>query len=163
MHQHYILTAMLGWMVFFHPFYIGLTEVRYSESNGNFEISQKLFWDDFEIALGEEYGKKVDFLKPDDQKELEMMIEAYLLKHNKLTVNGQQVKLNYLGYELEEDASWFYFESDKVKTPKKVDVKNTVFLKEFEAQQHIVNIYLSKKPKTLILDRKKNSGAVNFN
>lgn len=162
MHLHYICTIILGWMAIFHPFYISLTEAKYNPVNQNFEISQKLFWDDLETALSEEYGKKIDFLHPGNQKELDRMVEDYLLKHNHFTINGQKVNLNYLGYEIEEEATWFYFESAKVKRPKTVQIRNTVFLDNFESQQHIINVYVEKKPKTLILDRKKNSGNLNF-
>jgi hypothetical protein len=149
-------------MAIFHPFYISLTEARYNETNRNFEIAQKLFWDDLETVLSEEYDKKVNFLRPVDQKELDNMLENYLLKHNTFYVNGKEVELKYMGYEVEEEAAWFYFQSGKVPTPKEVGMKNSVFLKQFETQQHVVNLYVDKKPKTLMLDRRKDSGKANF-
>ncbi|KEO73156.1 DUF6702 family protein [Anditalea andensis] len=163
MHHHYIFTIILGWMAIFHPFYISLTEAKYNEQSGSFEISQKIFWDDFESVLSGESGKKLNFLNPADQQELDAMVEKYLLLHNLLYVNGKEVKLKYLGYEVEEDAAWFYFQSEKVKFPYEVGMKNTVFLKQFENQQHVVNLYVGKNPKTLMLDRKKNFGKVKFN
>jgi len=162
MHLHYIFSIMLGWVVIFHPFYISLTEARYNDTSRNFEIAQKLFWDDLETVLSEEYNKKVNFLSPEDQEELDIMLKEYLLKHNTFFVNGKPVELNYLGYEVEEEAAWFYFQSGKVSVPKEVGMKNTVFLKQFETQQHVVNLYVDKKPKTLMLDRRRESGKVNF-
>ncbi|HSJ68685.1 MAG TPA: DUF6702 family protein [Anditalea sp.] len=162
MHQHYIFSLLLGWMAIFHPFYISLTEARYNDTSKTFEISQKLFWDDLETVLSEEYAKKVNFLRPDDQDDLDSMVEEYLLNHNTFYVNGQHVLLTYLGYEVEDEAVWFYFQSGKVKTPKEVGMKNTVFLKQFETQQHVINLYVDKKPKTLMLDKKKDFGKVEF-
>lgn len=153
---------MLGWVVIFHPFYISLTEARYNDTSRNFEVAQKLFWDDLESVLSDEYGKKINFLRPEDQNELDIMLKEYLLKHNILIVNGKPVKLDYLGYEVEEEAAWFYFKSEKVNTPKEVAMKNTVFLTQFETQQHVINVYVGKKPKTLMLDRRKDSGKVVF-
>lgn len=158
----YIFSITLGWMVIFHPFYISLTEARYNSSAQNFEIAQKLFWDDLESVLSDEYDQKVNFLKPEDPKDLDRMLEEYLLSHNKFSVNGNMVNLKYLGYEIEDDAAWFYFQSDKVRIPKEVAMKNTVFLKQFETQQHVINFYMDKKPKTLMLNRRKNSGKVIF-
>jgi len=162
MQYHYIFSIMLGWMAIFHPFYISLTEARYNKTEQNFEIVQKLFWDDLETVLSEEYEKKVNFLKPEDVNDLNSMLEDYLLKHNKFSVNGKHINLTYLGYEIEDEAAWFYFKSDKVKVPKEVGMKNTVFIKQFETQQHVVNLYVDKKPKTLMLDRRNDSGKVIF-
>jgi len=162
MQYHYIFSIMLGWMAIFHPFYISLTEARYNKTAQNFEIAQKLFWDDLETVLSEEYDKPVNFLKPEDSNDLNRMLEEYLLKHNKFSVNGKPVILKYLGYEIEDEAAWFYFQSDKVRVPKEVGMKNTVFIKQFETQQHVVNLYVDKKPKTLMLDRRRDSGKVTF-
>lgn len=162
MHLYYILNIIIGWMAIFHPFYISLTEVKYNSHSQNFEVSQKLFWDDLETALADEYGEKIDFLHPVNQKELDSLVEAYLLKHIHFTIGSEKIDLKYLGYEVEEEATWFYFESNKVKKPKTLHIKNTIFLDQFDTQQHIINVYMDKKPKTLILDRKKNSGILKF-
>jgi len=162
MHHYYIVSLIIGWMAIFHPFYISLTEARYNDTNRNFEIAQKLFWDDLESVLSEEYDKKVNFLRPDNQEELDIMLEKYLLEHNTFYVNGKPVVLKYLGYEVEDEAAWFYFQSGKVGSPKEVGMKNTVFIKQFDTQQHVVNLYVGKKPKTLMLDRRKDSGKVVF-
>jgi len=162
MHQYYILSILLGWMAVFHPFYISLTEARYNDTSKNFEIAQKLFWDDLEMVLSEEYDQKINFLRPDNPEQLNSMLEEYLLRHNTFNVNGKPIHLKYMGYEVEDEAVWFYFQSGKVGVPKEVEIKNTVFLKQFDTQQHVVNIYVDKKPKTLMLDRRRESGKVVF-
>ncbi|MBS9523526.1 hypothetical protein KI659_05775 [Litoribacter alkaliphilus] len=157
---HFILTAILGWMVNFHPFYISLTEARYNSDTQRFEIAQRIFWDDLEEALAGESGESINFLNPADNVTLEKMVEDYLLKNNSLEVNGNILRLSYLGFEVEEDAAWFYLESEKAKRPKEVRYKNTLLLKYFEGQQNIVHIYSGSKPKSLMLDKRKTEGVV---
>ncbi|WP_291778627.1 DUF6702 family protein [Cecembia sp.] len=162
MQFNYIFLLFLGWKAFLHPFYISLTEIRYNPDNKSLEIAQKIFWDDLEVALGDIHKTKVDFLNPADRKALEEKAKAYLLEKNEIRVNGQKVKLNYLGFEIEEEAAWFYLEAEKVPVPKTVEVYNTVLIQHFDGQQNIVNFYMDRKPKSLILYKGKERGELRF-
>jgi len=162
MQLNYIFLLFLGWKVFFHPFYISLTEIRYNPENQSLEIAQKIFWDDLEVALGASQNTKVDFLNPPDRNTLEELAKSYLLEQNEITVNGKKVNLTYLGFEIEDQAAWFYMEALKVDLPKHVEVYNNVLIQHFEGQQNIINFYVDKKPKSLILYKGKESGILNF-
>lgn len=158
----FIFLLIWGWKVIFHPFYISLTEIRYKADQKSLEIEQKIFWDDLEVALSKYYGQKVNFLQAADKAELDRMIREYLLAHNQININGQVVVLEYLGYEIEEDAAWFYLEAKKVPPPRTVGIKSTLLFEHFEGQQNIINFYLDKKPKSLILVKGKETGELRF-
>ncbi|PRY89773.1 DUF6702 family protein [Mongoliibacter ruber] len=162
MQLNYILMLYLGWKVFFHPFYISLTEIRYNPEAKSLEIAQKIFWDDLEVALAEIHGVKVDFLNPTDTEALEEMAKSYLLSKNEIIINGQKVNPQYLGYEIEEEAAWFYLEVKNVAKPQKVKIQNEVLLSNFEGQQNIINFYVEKRPKSLILYKGRESGVLEF-
>lgn len=162
MQQVYIFIVGF-WMTLVHPFFISLTEMRYNSQSKKMEIAQKIFWDDLEVAMGNELEEKVDFLKPKDKAKLESQIKTYLLKHNQVWVNGKLLTLNYLGHEVEEDAAWFYLESSQAETPKTVEMKNTVLLEDFEGQQNIVHVYFqSKSPRSMLLGKGEEKGKVEF-
>jgi len=152
----------LGWKVLFHPFYLSLTEIRYNNTNQSIEIAQKIFWDDLEVALGNKNKTKVDFLNPKNKAYLEEMVKVYLLEKNEIKVNGQKANLAYLGYEIEEDAAWFYMEATNIPLPKKVEIKSDILVESFESQQNIINFYLDKKPKSLILYKDNERGELVF-
>ncbi len=155
--------ALWAYLSLVHPFYITLTELRYNPSSKKVEVAQKIFWDDLEVALSKEAGVTVDFLKPKDKAKLEGQVKAYLLKQTQVWVNGKLVPLNYLGYEVEEDAAWFYLESTATALPKSVEVQNTLLLRDFEGQQNIVHVYVnSKSPKSLLLGDGKEKGSIIF-
>ncbi|MBW3467420.1 DUF6702 family protein [Arthrospiribacter ruber] len=162
MQLNYILMLFLGWKVFFHPFYISLTEVRYNPQEKSLEIAQKIFWDDLEVALGDIHNTKVDFLNPEDKDKLEEMVKSYLLSKNEITVNGKVIQPEYLGYEIEEEAAWFYLEIKNVPRPQKVNIRIDVLLAHFDGQQNIINFYVDKKPKSLILYKGKEKGILEF-
>ncbi len=162
--QHLYISALIWlWMAVFHPFFISLTEIRFNPSSKKLEMAQKIFWDDLEVALGNEFKEKVDFLKPKDKAKLENQIKSYLLKHNQIWVNGKPLTLNYLGYEVDEDAAWFYLESSQAETPKTVEMKNSILLEDFEGQQNIVHVYFqSKSPRSMLLGKGEEKGKVEF-
>jgi len=155
--------ALWAYLSLAHPFFISLTEVRYNAGSKKMELAQKIFWDDLEVALSKEAGVTVDFLKPKDKAKLESQVKAYLLKHTQVWVNGKLVPLTYVGYEVEDDAAWFYLESTATNLPKTVEVQNTLLLRDFDGQQNIVHVYLnSKSPKSLLLGEGKERGRVDF-
>ena len=163
MHLGIFSLTLWTWMTFMHPFFITLTELRFNPSSKKMEVAQKIFWDDLEVSLSKEAGGAVDFLKPKDKAKLESQIKAYLLKHTQVWVNGKTVQLTYVGYEVEEDAAWFYLESTTTTTPKTVEVQNTLLIQEFDGQQNIVHVYLnSKSPKSLLLGEGKEKGKIEF-
>jgi len=162
MQFNYIFMFFLGWKVLFHPFYISLTEIRYNPTDQSLEIAQKIFWDDLEIALEEKFNTKVDFLNPKNKADLEKMVQAYLLEKNEIKVNGKKVEISYLGYEIEEEAAWVYLEAKDIPVPKKVEIKNEILISNFESQQNIINFYLEKSPKSLILYKDNEWGELNF-
>ena len=155
--------ALWAYLSLAHPFFISLTEVRYNAGSKKMELAQKIFWDDLEVALSKEAGVTVDFLKPKDKAKLESQVKAYLLKHTQVWVNGKLVPLTYVGYEVEDDAAWFYLESTATNLPKTVEVQNTLLLRDFDGQQNIVHVYLnSKSPKSLLLGEGKEKGKIEF-
>ena len=163
MHLGILSLTLWTWMTFLHPFFITLTELRFNPSSKKMEVAQKIFWDDLEVGLSKEIGGPVDFLNPKDKSKLETQIKAYLLKHTQVWVNGKLVPLSYVGYEIEEDAAWFYLESTATSSPKTVEVQNTLLLRDFDGQQNIVHVYLnSKSPKSLLLGEGKEKGKIEF-
>ena len=159
---NYIFSVLLFAKIAFHPFFISLTEIRYNPKEKSLEISQKIFRDDLENALTGQYKSKVNFLAPGNKAELEKKIKKYILENNDISINGEKLVLYYLGYELEEEAIWFYLEAQKVPFPKTADIRNSILHKNFDTQQNIINFYLGKNPKSLILLNGKDQGLISF-
>jgi hypothetical protein len=159
---NYIFSVLLFAQIIFHPFFISLTEIRYNPKEKSLEISQKIFRDDLENALTGQYKSKVNFLASGNKTELEKKIKKYILENNDISINGEKLVLYYLGYELEEEAIWFYLEAQKVPVPKTADIRNSILHKNFDTQQNIINFYLGKNPKSLILLNGKDRGLISF-
>lgn len=163
MHHLYICLISWGWLAFSHPFFLSLTEIRYNENSQKLEIAQKIFWDDLEISLEEFHDANIDVLNPADKDQFNKQVNAYLLDHNKIWVDGKPVSLNILGYEVEEEAIWFYLESASTSFDHSIKVQNSILLTEHEAQQNIVHVYVKgNSPKSMLLRKGHESESLEF-
>ncbi|EAZ81623.1 DUF6702 family protein [Algoriphagus machipongonensis] len=151
--QHlYICLISWGWLAFTHPFFISLTEIRYNENSQKLEIAQKIFWDDLELSMEEYLGTHVDVLNSSNKDQLDEQFQKYLLDHQNIKVNGKEIELSIIGYEIEEEAFWFYLESAQTPFENSIEVENSILIAEHETQQNIVQIYVDgKSPKSLLL------------
>jgi hypothetical protein len=162
--QH-LTISVLTWvlMLFAHPFFISLTEIRFNPESKRLEMSQKIFWDDLEVGLANHFKEKIDFLNPKDKEKLDQQISEYLIKHTQVSINGKLATFRVLGYEVEEDAAWFYLESSPVEMPKTFEITNTVLLEDRAGQQNIVHVYQnSKSPRSLLLSKGEEKGKIEF-
>ncbi|MCS5491154.1 DUF6702 family protein [Algoriphagus limi] len=153
--QIYTSILTLGWMVLSHPFFISLTEIRQNSNSKRLEIATKIFWDDLEVGLGNFHDEKIDFLNPENPEKLEEQIAAYFHQKIQFWVDGKEVNWSLLGFEIEEDAAWFYLESEPVEFSGKFKVKNSVLMEDFSTQQNIIHIYEgnSRSPKSMLLTK----------
>ncbi len=161
MQHNYIALLIWGWMgLFAHPFYISLTEIRQNPQSGRLEMAQKVFWDDLEIELNEYTGQTVDILETKDEEGLNQIFADYLIKKTTLSVQENEVELNYLGYEIEEDAIWFYIESEPIDEITELYVDCRILLESFDGQQNIVHVYFPgySTPKSLLLSEGEEGG-----
>ncbi|PZX49899.1 DUF6702 family protein [Algoriphagus chordae] len=161
MQQFYLYMISLGWLVIYHPFHLSLTEIKWNEQTEHLEISQKIFWDDLEIALSGFHNESIDFLNPANKEKLDKQIESYLREHNKIWIDDKLIAVSFIGYEVEEDAAWFYLESEKVKEPTTIKIKNNLLIADFSDQKNVVQFYFEdNSPKSIILGKDKEMGVL---
>jgi len=55
-----MLYIQLIWLLWVHPFYVSVTTIDQSRDKTSLEISSRIFYDDLEQALKDEFGGKVD-------------------------------------------------------------------------------------------------------
>ncbi|MHA7130353.1 DUF6702 family protein [Algoriphagus namhaensis] len=163
MPQFYIALLLWGWMgLLSHPFYISLTEIRQNPNSGRLEMAQKMFWDDLEVELRDFSGENVDILNPEDKEQLNQLFASYLTEKNKIQCDAKMAKMNYLGYEIEEDAIWFYLESEPLPPLESLQMTCEVLLANFDSQQNIVHVYFPgySAPKSLLLGKGEETGSL---
>jgi len=147
------LKLILFYLSLGHPFHVSICEMNYNGESHVFEISYRVFTDDFEEALAGYANKKPDLIRELETDEAKNSIDAYLIHHFEIWVKDQKVKLNYLGSEHVDDATWNYFESEKVNIEGQVKVINNVLFEIFKDQMNLVHFEMQGKKSSFRFDR----------
>ncbi|NEN23904.1 hypothetical protein G3O08_10375 [Cryomorpha ignava] len=136
-----LFLGMLNVSASTHEFYVGMTEIRYSENSQSYQITLKLFTDDLENAIYKASGDSLNLGNPKELPQSDNLISNYLRKHLSLEDgNENPLTLNDVGRETELDVTWIYFESQEMKPQDALRIKNDIFMEMHPEQTHIVNL-----------------------
>jgi hypothetical protein len=97
-----------------HPYYMSVTEIEHKAAAKELQVSVKIFTDDLEEALEQEYKQKFNLYNEKGKAANEAYLNTYLQKHFKLIVDNKQLVPVMLGFELQQEAVWVYFEVKKI-------------------------------------------------
>lgn len=154
---------MTSLVAFFHPFYVGVTEVQHNEKEKTLEISVKLFIDDFEAALNKQYRTTIDLSQPKDAVKMNEQVAGYLQQHLQLKINGQAVKTEFLGYEKEREAAWCYIQVNNISSVKKLEITNSLLYDVFDKQINLIHVTVKGQRKSNKLTYPDDTTVFDFN
>lgn len=146
-----------------HPFYVSVTEIEHNAADKTLEMSCKVFTDDFEKILVKATGGSVDIYRPKDKALLEKQIADYIKKHFTVKLDGKSVELEYVGYEIEEQSTYSYFQVSHLgKAPQKIEISNKIFYEMFDKQISIMHCTVGGNRKSTKLDYPATEALFNF-
>jgi hypothetical protein len=123
-----------------HPFHVSVTEINHNSPDKTLEISCKIFTDDFEKTLAKLYNTKTDLGKADMKPAMDSLIKRYLISRLSVKADGRTVQFNYLGFEIDKEATYSYIEVSNVSTVRKIDVVNSIMYEQFDDQINIMHV-----------------------
>jgi hypothetical protein len=136
-----------------HPLFISVTEMNYNATDKNLEISCKIFTDDFEKALANNYKTKVDLTTPADKNEANRLVKEYVKSHLLLKVDNKAVTLEFVGFEKENDAVWSYFEVKNITAaPKNIEITNSILYESYDKQINLMHVTVNGNRKSYRLN-----------
>lgn len=135
-----------------HPFHVSVVEINHNAGNKTFEMSCKIFTDDFEKVLAQNYKTKVDLINPPNKPAMDSLVKKYIFSHLSVSADGKPVKLSYVGFERENEAVYGYVQADNISTVKKVDVSVKLMHDMFTDQINIVHVIVGGERKSTKLD-----------
>lgn len=152
-----VVTALLCGSWLLHKFYVSLTEIRYNPGSERLEVSMRIFPDDLDRALEQNFGISTHLATELESNEADSLLQVYLGFHFALEVDGVPVILKYLGKEPEADAIWCYMESEAINNFGSIQIRSSLLTEEFEDQVNIIQVYAGKWNKGLLLTREQTS------
>ena len=131
-----------------HPYHVGSVEINYNTKTKTFEISAKFFLDDLENSLNAKYNKTLHFGEEKSKAGLDQVLENYFAEYFKLKSNNKFLKINYLGFEEDQESVNVYLESEAAEMPKKVETAVSLLYSFFDDQMNIVHIIVNGERKS---------------
>jgi hypothetical protein len=131
-----------------HDFHTSVMQIDHNEKNKSLEITVRLFTDDLCLALENSGAPKMELGTQAEPPSANEHIESYLKEHFSTSVNGKPVEYVYLGKEAQLDATWCYLEVEKVGNVKKLEIENSIMLREFDDQTNLVNLNIKGRKKS---------------
>lgn len=151
MHKYLlILVSILMTSSIRHPFYTSVTELEYSSKSKELGMACKTFPDDMEEALRLYTGKKYDLYKNDKQV-LNPILEDYFKKHVTIVVNDKPRAYAFLGYEIDKEVIWCYFNATKLTGVKSIGIRSDLMYEYKTEQTNIIHLDLDGKKQSFKL------------
>lgn len=135
-----------------HPLHVSVTEINHNAADKTLEISCKLFTDDFEKVLAQNYKTRVDLINPPDRPAMEKLVNDFVHMHLAIKADGKPVQLSYLGYEKDNDAIYSYFQVENIEAVKKIEVINNILHELFTDQINLMHVIVGGKRKSVKID-----------
>lgn len=147
-----------------HKYYLSVTSIKYSEKEHTFQITSRIFIDDFDKLIKERYDYTAKLATKEEGNQSEIYIEKYMNTKFRMKVNGEEVDYNYIGREYNGEHLVIYLEVENIVYDelKSVEVENNVLTDLFEEQQNIVHFKLKDKRESFVLIKGNNKGMLKF-
>ena len=161
----YILLVLLSPNLTFatHEFYVSICNIQHNTEAATLEVTLKIFTDDFEQTLEQNFGEKLYLGTSQENSHLDKYIEKYLQKNLHIIVNNTaKTPYKYLGKEVEVNEMWCYLEIENVPNIEAIEVSNFLLTEEFPKQSNIVNIRVNARLESLILNKDKTTDRIDY-
>jgi hypothetical protein len=135
-----------------HPYHVSVVELEHNATDKTLEISCKIFTDDFEKVLAQNYKAKVDLINPPDRKAMDTLVRKYIQSHLSFKVDGRPVTFWYLGFEHDKEAIFGYIQVDNIPSVKKVEITNSLMHDMFRDQINLMHVKVGGERKSTKLD-----------
>ncbi len=147
------IAQYIGFMMFFHPLHVSVTEIEMDEKDKRLEIMMRVFTDDLELSLRQSLNRPDLDLLSLSEKVRDEMVSQYLKSHFKITLDGRAQKTNYLGHELEDLAHIFYIEVPNIKKWKTIQIQNDIIMETHSDQSNLVHVTVRQTVRSLRLTK----------
>ena len=145
-----------------HPFHVSVVEINHNATDKTLEITCKIFTDDFEKVLVQNYKTKVDLINPPDRKAMDSVVKKYIVSHLSIAVDGKPATISYLGFEKDGEAVYSYVQVENVASVKKVELSNKLMHDMFTDQVNIMHVIVNGNRKSTKLDYPATAAKVEF-
>ncbi len=153
---------LTGLVAVLHPFYISVVEINHNPKEKTAEISVRIFSEDLEKTIKKYTTARIDINNPPDKAFMDKQVNNYISQKLKLKINGQPASLTYIGYEIQKESAWCYFEVANIAELKKLEVDCSLLYDFEKSQTNILHVKSKGAEKHYKLDYPKTATVFDF-
>ncbi len=157
----FILTGVLL-IGFRHVFYVSICSVEENTKTELLEITFRIFTDDLEKALLDEYHLNLRLGTEKEHIKTDSLLFEYIRRNFRLQLEKQPAHMRFIGKEVEIDLTWIYLEIPKKEKVKKITVLNRLLIDSFETQKNIVHLNIQGQKKSLLFRKGHSEDSIGF-
>lgn len=145
-----------------HPIFVSVTEIEHNAKDKTLEISCKIFTDDFEKTLRQQYNTHVDLLNPKEKTAMEKLVSDYVPKHLFIKADGKPAPLQYLGYEQQEEGIVSFYQVNNISSVKKLEITDNILFEYKKEQISIIHTIVNGNRKSTKLVNPEDKASFEF-
>ena len=154
-----LFTAMLSLL---HPFFVSVLDINHNEKEATIEISVRCFTSDLEKMITADTKTTIDLSQANQKIKADALLKAYLTKKLRLSANGNKSTLEYIGFEIQKESTWTYFEIKNIKQLSQLNIFCEILFGINDQQINIFHVNTKGIRKSYELIYPKNSTQFNF-
>jgi hypothetical protein len=108
-----------------------------------------MFIDDLQDAMSTLYKTPVELLKR--SLKCDSLISVYVKERLQVSVGAKIVDFKFIGYEIEEESTWCYFESKLPSDEKLVKIRTSILYDFLETQTNFLHCFYNSEKKNFKL------------
>lgn len=137
-----------------HPFYVAIVNLEYKKDSKSIEAIFRIFTDDFEKSISEEYNEPLFLSTPKQNANADSLVKNYMKNHFEIFSNKEKLNSDYIGFQSEFDVSKVYIEFKSAESTE-IEISSDLLMQEFPEQTIVVNLEIEKETRSLILNKNK--------
>ncbi len=153
-----LLIAISLFFSFMHPVHVSFTNIEYMEESQEIQIASRVFWDDVETSINQQFDVKLNLGSEAQHPEYEEFIRLWFANNLRITIDGkiippENVKLEHIDMGAVDMLVNLSFDSEK---PASMKVENQLLCDLFADQSNLVILAINEKQESFSLTAENN-------
>lgn len=145
-----------------HKYYLSFTTIKFSDKNKSLQVITRIFIDDLEKTLNENYNIESKLSTKNEMKNADEYINKYLTEKFSISINGEKKAFEFIGKEYNDNEAIIYFEFKKTKNIKTITIYNRALTETFDNQQNVIKLKIGNTKKSYILTKDDDTATLNL-
>ena len=146
-----------------HEFHLSITEIEYVAEKQEIQIISRVFIENLEAMLHKRVNENIILDNGVDETAIDEYLERYLKDKLTISVDGQELEIDFLGKKYESESVHLYALISNVDRFDEMNVTNEVLFDAFKEQQNIIKLKTASVAKSYVLIPSKSSYLFNLN